>query len=241
MARHYVAEMRKVQPQGPFLLGGLCAGGVLAYEMARQLELEGETAHLVALFDAADVEAAPRPHLETSRRLARVREAVKHAPLRALPKVLAGKALRFSAYGLTTRLRTVREKLSVGTLRFCLEHGLPLPSWARALTVRAVYNAAEAAYRPQHKVREEIVLFRATSGEGIEEPYRERYADPDLGWSSRTAKRVHIIDVPGGHGSMLQEPNVEVVASHLRAYLNELGDRGAGEDEPGWKAEKRSA
>jgi len=241
MARHYVTEMRKVQPFGPFLLGGLCAGGVLAYEMARQLELEGETAHLVALFDAADVEAAPRPHLETSRRLARVRDAVKRAPLHALPKVLAGKALRFSAYGLTTRLKTVREKLSVGTLRFCLEHGLPLPSWARALTVRAVYNAAEAAYRPRHKVREEIVLFRATSGEGIEEPYRERYADADLGWSSRTAKRVHIIDVPGGHGSMLQEPNVEVVASWLRAYLDGLADERAGDDEARWKAEKRSA
>ncbi|HSE67977.1 MAG TPA: amino acid adenylation domain-containing protein, partial [Gemmatimonadales bacterium] len=42
MARHYVAEIRTVQPHGPYRLGGTCTGGLVAYEMAQQLKAEGE-------------------------------------------------------------------------------------------------------------------------------------------------------------------------------------------------------
>jgi amino acid adenylation domain-containing protein len=44
MASHYLAEVRSVQAQGPYLLGGWSMGGVVAFEMARQLELAGEQA-----------------------------------------------------------------------------------------------------------------------------------------------------------------------------------------------------
>ena len=54
------------------------------------------------------------------------------------------------------------------------------------------------------------MLFRATHGTGADEPYIERYADPLLGWGQRTSHDVHVYDIPGGHSSMLQEPNVRV-------------------------------
>ena len=38
MARHCVSIVRKKQPTGPYLIGGLCAGGVIAFEIARQME-----------------------------------------------------------------------------------------------------------------------------------------------------------------------------------------------------------
>ena len=41
-AADYIAEMRTVQPHGPYLLGGFSGGGITAYEMARQLEADGE-------------------------------------------------------------------------------------------------------------------------------------------------------------------------------------------------------
>ncbi|MDV2948708.1 thioesterase domain-containing protein, partial [Acinetobacter baumannii] len=37
MATLYIAEMRKMQPQGPYFLGGWCFGGAIAYEISRQL------------------------------------------------------------------------------------------------------------------------------------------------------------------------------------------------------------
>jgi amino acid adenylation domain-containing protein len=51
MAAHYIGEMRSVQPEGPYYLGGLSFGGAVAFEMARQLHAQGQEVGLVALFD----------------------------------------------------------------------------------------------------------------------------------------------------------------------------------------------
>ena len=51
MASYYLQALRSFQPNGPYLLGGFCFGGVVAYEMARQLEAQGERAALVAIVD----------------------------------------------------------------------------------------------------------------------------------------------------------------------------------------------
>jgi acyl-CoA synthetase (AMP-forming)/AMP-acid ligase II/thioesterase domain-containing protein/acyl carrier protein len=42
-----VARMRTIQPTGPYLVLGVCAGGVIAWEATRQLEEAGETVHLL--------------------------------------------------------------------------------------------------------------------------------------------------------------------------------------------------
>lgn len=49
LAASYLTYVRSVQPHGPYLLGGYCNGGLLAYEMARQLYAQGETVDLLAL------------------------------------------------------------------------------------------------------------------------------------------------------------------------------------------------
>ncbi len=51
MAGHYLKEIRTVQPQGPYFLGGYSLGGLIAYEMAQQLSANGEEVALVALLD----------------------------------------------------------------------------------------------------------------------------------------------------------------------------------------------
>jgi thioesterase domain-containing protein/acyl carrier protein len=53
MARAYVAELREVQPSGPYRLGGFSLGGIVAFEMARQLRAAGEVVAKVVLLDAA--------------------------------------------------------------------------------------------------------------------------------------------------------------------------------------------
>ena len=219
MAAHYVREIRKVRPRGPYLLGGLCAAGVLSFEMALQLEQAGEEARLVAVFDAADVEARPRARLENQRRVGRLREAMQTSSLAQLPLVAARKAKNYLAHVIGRRVRGVSDRVSVETLRLCLDRGLPLPPWARRVPVRTVYLNAESKYRPRATTRNEIVLFRATSGQDADEPYVQLFEDPDLGWKKRSAGGVLAIDVPGGHSSMLQEPNVSAVAKALDQYL----------------------
>jgi thioesterase domain-containing protein len=49
VAAIHIERLRTIQPEGPYLLGGFCNGGLLAYEMARQLEAAGERIDLLAL------------------------------------------------------------------------------------------------------------------------------------------------------------------------------------------------
>ena len=51
MAARYVADMRAVQPNGPYLIGGRCLGAYVAFEMALQLVEIGEDVALLALLD----------------------------------------------------------------------------------------------------------------------------------------------------------------------------------------------
>ncbi len=52
MAAEYVAAVRKVQPEGPYFLGGWSMGGVVAFEMACQLRESAEEVALLALLDS---------------------------------------------------------------------------------------------------------------------------------------------------------------------------------------------
>jgi amino acid adenylation domain-containing protein len=51
MATHYLGEIRKVQPQGPYRIGGTCFGGAVAYEMAQQLRRSGEQVEVLFMLE----------------------------------------------------------------------------------------------------------------------------------------------------------------------------------------------
>jgi amino acid adenylation domain-containing protein/FkbH-like protein len=53
MAKQYVSDLRMVQSGGPYYLGGYCFGGVVAYEMARQILNCGEEVALLALLNCS--------------------------------------------------------------------------------------------------------------------------------------------------------------------------------------------
>jgi phthiocerol/phenolphthiocerol synthesis type-I polyketide synthase E len=59
MATLYAAEIRKVQPRGPYFIGGYCMGGTVAYEVAQQLQAEGEIVALLAMFDTTNWHKIP--------------------------------------------------------------------------------------------------------------------------------------------------------------------------------------
>lgn len=51
MAEEYIAQIKSIQPDGPYILGGECVGGLVAYEMARQLIQEGDEVKSLVLMD----------------------------------------------------------------------------------------------------------------------------------------------------------------------------------------------
>ena len=41
MAADYLETIRRIQPEGPYLMGGFCGGGLIAFEIAHQLQAMG--------------------------------------------------------------------------------------------------------------------------------------------------------------------------------------------------------
>ena len=235
MVADHVGRIRSVQPCGPYVLGGMCAGGVIAFEVALQLQRDGERVAMVALIDAADVEAAPKPFKtarERTRRLGAVFHAQQSVPISLRLLSILARVLRkcrsLTIYLVKNRFETVRDEIRMRLFRYSLDHGLRVPRILEHIPVRTVYLFAEKCYRPECSFAGQLVLFRATAGEGADEPYVERYADPLLGWGCRASQGVAIYDIPGGHSSMLQEPNVEVLARLMQDYLDKaLADESA--------------
>ena len=46
-----------------------------------------------------------------------------------------------------------------------------------------------------------------------------RYLDWKLGWGDVTAGEFDVVEIRGGHGDMLEEPQVQSTARNLAAYL----------------------
>ena len=63
MAALYVKEIQRVRPHGPYFLGGYCGGGTIAFEVAQQLQAEGEQIALLALFDTSNWSTIHPPSL----------------------------------------------------------------------------------------------------------------------------------------------------------------------------------
>jgi amino acid adenylation domain-containing protein len=230
---HYVKVIRRAQPRGPYLLGGLCIGGFLAFEVARRLRAAGEGVGLVALIDAAHVKAAERS--VTAIRLGRVAATVGpngsatgggRGKLLPLARTLGRKTTNFLAYELKSRRQTTQNSLKMALLRYHLDRGRTLPKMLEGIPVSVVLRFAEREYVVPEPYRGEVVLFRATRKDPAFEgtlvddtPYVELFVDPLLGWRGRALElRVH--DNPGGHSSMLQEPNVIRLAARIQEEID---------------------
>jgi FkbH-like protein len=232
MAAYHIGQMRSVQPRGPYLVGGMCAGGVIAFEIACQLQSQGEAVALVALLDAADAAATPKSWLFANQRIQSFSTMLRQdksvrIDRRAL--MILTKALRkiknVMAYLVRQHFSELRDEIRLRLFRFYQSRSFRLPRSLEQIPVRTVYVFAEKNYRAGGPFDGQLVLFRATRGEGSDEPYVERYDDPLLGWGRRATQGVQVFDVPGGHSSMLQEPNVQVLAEQMQSYINEaLGD-----------------
>ena len=229
MATHYIAQMREVQPSGPYLVGGLCAGGVISFEIALQLRAEGEQVAMVALIDAADVVVYESNASLAAQRLKRWQDAIASTREEPLPRrigsltaLVARKAQAYAAYKLNSRDRAQRSAGAVEALRRSREAGTALPGEAREASVRDVYNDAAERYRQRAQLDGGVVLIRARQGDGQKEdrPLAELVDDPTFGWQRHVSAPIVCIDVAGGHSSLLQEPNVREVGQALQRFVD---------------------
>jgi thioesterase domain-containing protein len=226
IAAFYLQKVRTKQPYGPYLLGGMCAGGVIAFEMASQLLRSGQEVALVAVLDAAAPRAAKRPLRISKQRLDRLHEALHQAPKTGnkLPDrtyvlmQVARKLTNALSWEITERSRRLWVKIRFKLLQNILAQKRGWPTFLQEMTVRQIYDSAEAHYRPKPISLSSMLLVRAKVGEGDDTPYREIYSDDTLGWR-RLVRNLTVLDVNGGHSSMLQEPFVDSMVEALKPYI----------------------
>lgn len=242
MAAYHIGKIRTVQPHGPYLLGGMCAGGVIAFEIAQQLQQSGETVALVALIDAADVAASKRVGLVAGQRLKSFASAFSaagqslplHQRLGTIVTKVSQKVKNLVAYETQSRFLNLQNTIQMNLLQYYVDKGLTLPQFLQNLSVRQVYSFAEQGHSPNGVLQGEVVLFRATVGTGplADQPWIEVYSDPLFGWGKRVTGGVKVFDIPGGHASMLQEPNVQVLAEQMQVCIDAVLGHAAAERVP---------
>jgi thioesterase domain-containing protein len=225
MAARYVEEIRRHQPTGPYLLGGLCAGGVIAFEMASQLIRAGESVEFLALLDAVRPQTPMRPGLLANYRLSRLTQALTVAGTErsyvARAWTILGVMSRKLVNTLTWEIKRRGTKWWVGArfllLRKLLARGRTWPRLLPGLSVRQIYESADALYVAKPLSRASVVLVRARAGvDGVADdiPYVDIYADETLGWRP-LIEQLNVIDVDGGHSSILREPFVQSLATAI--------------------------
>jgi non-ribosomal peptide synthase protein (TIGR01720 family) len=67
MAERYVEQVQAFQPKGPYLLGGICSGGLVAYEMAQQLQRQGQSVAFLALVETFAQESNVRSRVKVAK------------------------------------------------------------------------------------------------------------------------------------------------------------------------------
>jgi len=195
IAERYVALIRRQQPSGPYHLLGLCMGGIVAYEVARQLEGAGEQVTRVVVIDAL------LPTAVTKERLAQLEGHVRRA-LREPQE-----------YGrwLWRQGRRVFDRV---------EKAQPSRDDRRAEPVDLAVSGpaadaavAEFARRPA-RIRSALLIVRAT-----DEPIPSWWhVEPEMGWKP-FSDRVIVHELPGQHLQLLREPYVPSLARAISGLI----------------------
>jgi thioesterase domain-containing protein len=194
--------LRRFRPHGPYVLGGWCVSGVIAFEMARLLEAEGADVPLVVMLDARNVLST---NVCRHRIGDKLRFYMRH--LRRLPLAARMSYLRAHARNLwEVNLRRLW-RISYGMFAAL---GKPFPGFLHSQS--NFLSVALRAYRPQ-PYGGRIVHFWAA--DRVSQSVRQLEAE----WSGVARGEVTFHEIQGDHSSMLAAPNVVALASILAEYL----------------------
>jgi thioesterase domain-containing protein len=216
MARDYLAELRTIQPHGPYLIGGFSGGGITAYEIGRQLRAQGEEMALLVLLDT------PLPKDEPltlkDRLIIHQQNLAKQGPLYAVNWLRAKREWK--------RTEFEREQK-----RLAQEHAPGKGHDFHSQVIEAAFIRALEGYELQPQPFD-VVLFRPKLkpthqlGPGRAINVHRRFVYHDNGWTPYV-RRVEVNEVPGDHDSMVLEPSVRVLAARMREAIN-AAERAAG-------------
>ncbi|MCH2094784.1 MAG: SDR family NAD(P)-dependent oxidoreductase [Rhodobacteraceae bacterium] len=212
-AADYISEIKQVQPEGPYLLGGFSGGGITAYEIARQLEAMGDTVAMVALLDTPLPQR--RPLSRKDRLLIQLQEIRRKGvtyPVTWLKNRLA--------WEIAKRRKPLRE--TGNTTQF---HNAEIE--AAFLGAVAQYNVRPWQGRLHLFRPPQVGHWVVSAGQKVDSQRAYLFDDNDWG---QHVPGVQVHEVPGDHDSMVLEPNVRVLAGAMHTAIRDAEAAAQGKD-----------
>jgi thioesterase domain-containing protein len=198
MAAYYVEAIRTMQPNGPYSLVGYSFGGLVAFEVAQQIKVQGGEVQFLGLFDSVESHYADRVNksLRPGERMDVLKEHLN--------------AIVFSADRFAYSKKLLNGKISRLKYRFLQSLGRPLPQNVGDL--EEINSFAATKYYPKVYAGK-LTLFRSMKR------VIQQGSDEYLGWKEFAGAGVEVHHVPSTHFDILQEPGVSVIAEKLRGFL----------------------
>jgi thioesterase domain-containing protein len=208
LAARYIEAIKSVQPEGPYFIGGPYSGGIVAYEMARQLKAAGEEVALLALIHSNLGSAGP-PLVPPVRCWGPAfrRWVLKHwsrmggFKLSQIPGYAAHRFYRLY----TVRGLALRYRLYGFLISYYQSRGRTVPTWLHRPLELSWIRLKNYAPQPYDG---DAVLFRAEISYVNNE---EQVAK----WKELVRGRLEVRFIPGLHDEIIREPHVHRLATEL--------------------------
>ncbi len=218
MASEYLNEIKAVQNEGPYILGGWCMGGYIALEMARLLKDETKEPVILVLIDT--------PHPSYLKLLTN-----NGIFYRLINKILDRADYEmnvFRAINNEDKIPHIRNKLKAAIhliqvfaegsiLELFNKIRLKFP-YSQAYRLKSLYSLHDMAFKLYNPrpYQGRIVLFRSSKQpRGIGQ-------DPTLGWRDFFGGEVEFREIPGHYINILVEPSIKILAQKLKNLLESI-------------------
>lgn len=210
MAQKYIGEIKSVQPEGPYYLGGYCLGGTIAYEMGKQLKSAGDEVSLIALIETCNIQS---------------KKTTLSFLLKSLHKIenIFFQMMNLYITRKKNRIKYFNEKLSVEIDRFKIRMNI---LYSRLLSIlnpdknlnyqhlliNKINDNAQNIYSPE-EYDGRVILFKPIR-------YFTGYNDKHLGWKDLITKDLNVIEMPCYPRGSLNEPFVKYLAEKFEEAIN---------------------
>jgi amino acid adenylation domain-containing protein len=226
MAADRVMALREFQPHGPYRLGGFCWGGLIALEMARLLEAQGEKVEALLLIDSDPKNIRLRPARRFIRRLRSWLAFSEDTELRCFAACRSFAQQWSKAGGVVAKNRLLIAKLLrlnrvFATLLRSDKSSGPIHDEVGLMDGPAVPEQRRARWATYHAIHQNtvpepysgrVVLFRSSR-------LSERYPDDPLANWRDIASNIETCEIDGDHLSCVTK-HVHDVARKMAAYLS---------------------
>jgi aspartate racemase len=214
LAAYYINSMRQLQPEGPYYLIGFSFGGKVAFEMAQQLVRQNLDVGFLGLVDSFPFPPA------------------RHSFLRRM----AGHYKNTVESNGTYLVEKLREKIKGSYLNIKGIYRKILAKFFPSSTLALDPDLEDFMLQQENRLSQQ--QNRQASEKYILKPYPGRVTlfvaedsfngvfevASDLGWSSLVQDGLDVYPVPGNHVSMLEDPNVEILAKNIQALFPQSGE-----------------